>query len=196
MMAPSAQQQAHPFHHYNTHSYAYDQHLNAAIPASPSSEESVGQRRVLNLPHTTQHMLSAAVSQSDRTSVQIVRYLQQTRHILREMELLCGQICAMSITRDDAWDSLELFKALFVKFLRVSNMLLTILSQMETSPIIRPERINSFRADVWEDCRSAADLRSRVLQCLGQHDPSFSPPSPSPLQDQHRQQSLPGQPQS
>ncbi|ORY91276.1 hypothetical protein BCR43DRAFT_498807 [Syncephalastrum racemosum] len=203
MMITPTYQQTQPFHHHDTQSYPYDEqyhhhpihHHHDPMPASPSSGEGEGQRQLLYPEEAQQHILGTAVNQSDRTSVEFVRCLQQTRHILREMQLLCGQICTISTTRDDVWDSLELFKTLFVKFLRLSNMLLTILSQMETSPIIRPERINSFRADIWDDCRSAADLRSRVLLYLGQDGGSSSPASPSPSQQDDHQQ-LPRQQQS
>ncbi|KAI9264783.1 hypothetical protein BY458DRAFT_513540 [Sporodiniella umbellata] len=133
------------------------------------------------------------ISANDKAFIDLCRCLYQAKAVVRDLE-------SFSLTLSPALDQYPSFpchdkshvyrtaekevllkqanrylKTTFQKFTRLCKLLLMILTKMESASTgqVKRERIDSFRAEIWQEWKTATDLKQKTLHLIqaNSHEP-------------------------
>ncbi|KAI8876863.1 hypothetical protein K501DRAFT_307683 [Backusella circina FSU 941] len=139
------------------------------------------------------------LSTPDKISVDFCRCLYQAKAIVKELKSFGDSVCPALNVYPDFIKSNNLLldgplvlkqvnkylDTTFQKFNRLCQILLMVLSKMESksSSLIKKERIDSFRSEVWDEWNTATFIKQRLLHSIHSNT-TMSPPS-STAEKQH-----------
>jgi hypothetical protein len=116
----------------------------------------------------------------DKMSVDFCRCLYQAKAIVKELQSFGDSVCpAMNIYPEFIQSNKldgplvlqqvrKYFDTTFQKFNRLCQILLMVLSKMESksTSLLKKERIDSFRSEVWDEWNTATFIKQRLLHSI------------------------------